>query len=379
MVNTFRQLGDLLVLGKYHFGELFFSFVIVLFTVILRSVLAKVVFARLKSFAARTSIEYDDRALAAMEKPLSGFFLVAGIYLAIVVLPVDPEMHELITIIFRGATMVVVFWGLIRLIDVAGDILADVAGRKGDSIGAFVPLMKKAVRVFVFVVGIIMVIDNLGYSVGGILAAVGLGGAAFAFAAKDSIANLYGSFALALDRPFQVGDWIQVGDRVDGDVEEVGLRSTKVRTWPKTVISIPNNVLANEMINNWSRMPKRRVKQIIGVTYETKPGEMEGLVHEFRHVLQEDPGVHQEFILVNFTEFGDSSLNILVYYFTTTTAWLEHMDVRQRVNISLMRVVEARGLSIAFPTRTLYFEGELARQMSRGMSLPGDFGPTEPN
>ena len=200
--------------------------------------------------------------------------------------------------------------------------------------------------------------------------------AAFAFAAKDTIANLYGSLALVLDRPFKTGDWIMVGNKVDGDVEEIGMRSTKVRTWPKTVISIPNHVMANEIINNWSRMPKRRVKQIVGVTYETKPDEIEGLVEDLRLLLREDEGVDQDFILVNFTDFAESSLNILVYYFTKSIAWLEHMDVRQRINCKIMRAVESRGLSIAFPTRTVHIEGDIAESLSG--RLPGDSGPTMP-
>ena len=223
---------------------------------------------------------------------------------------------------------------------------------------ASVPLIKKAIRIFVLLIGIVMVIDNLGYSVGGLLATLGLGGAALAFAAKDTIANLYGSLALVLDRPFKVGDWIMVGKDIDGDVEEIGLRSTKVRTWPKTIMSIPNSVLANETINNWSRMPKRRVKQVIGVTYDTSPDDMDGLVEDIRNLLREDEDIEQEFILVNFTDFGDSSLNILVYYFTKTIQWLDYMDVRQRMNLKIMRAVEQRGLSIAFPTRTVHLAGD---------------------
>jgi len=165
------------------------------------------------------------------------------------------------------------------------------------------------------------------------------------------------------DRPFKIGDWIQIGDKVDGDVEEIGLRSTKVRTWSKSLMTIPNKMLANEIIENWSKMPKRRVKQYIGVTYSTSPDTMDALVQDIRQLLKEDEGVNQDFILVNFTDFADSSLQILVYYFTKTTAWLEHMDIRQRINIKLMRAVEARGSSIAFPTRTVHFDGEIAENL----------------
>ena len=174
--------------------------------------------------------------------------------------------------------------------------------------------------------------------------------------------------SLVADRPFKVGDWIQVGNKVDGDVEEIGMRSTKVRTWSKSLMSIPNKVLANEMIENWSKMPKRRVKQYIGVTYSTPADSMHDLVEDIKQLLREDEGVQQDFILVNFTDFGDSSLQILVYYFTSTTAWLAHMDIRQRVNIKIMKAVEGRGASMAFPTRSLQFEGDIAERIADGLS-----------
>ncbi|MGE9295872.1 MAG: mechanosensitive ion channel family protein, partial [Puniceicoccales bacterium] len=120
----------------------------------------------------------------------------------------------------------------------------------------------------------------------------------------------------------------------------------------------------NEYFNNWSRMPKRRVKQTIGITYEATPEDMEALVQDIRTILANDEGVNQEFILVNFTDFGGSSLDILVYYFTLSTKWLEYMDVRQRVNCAIMRAIRERGLSVAFPTRTLYLDGQIAHKMA---------------
>ncbi len=353
--------------GPFTLQELLISFGLVLLTLFLRGIIARTIFSSLKRLANRTRWEYDDRFLDALEKPTSSFILVAGIYLATVVLPLQDEWQSLIQTIFRGVSIVIVFWGLFRLADVLVDVLEQVSSNTdNDAFRGFGSLVKKSLRIFIIIVGVVMVIDNLGYDIGGIIATLGIGGAAFAFAAKDTIANLYGSIALALDRPFRVGDWIQVGDRVDGDVEEIGLRSTKVRTWPKTVISIPNAVLANEMIDNWSRMPKRRIKQVVGVTYETSPDTMEKIVEAIRKLLQEDEGVQQDFILVNWTDFGSSSLDILVYYFTATTKWLEHMEIRQRINLKIARTVRDHGSSVAFPTRTLYFEGDIARQLAGG-------------
>ena len=365
--------------GQFTLGQLLASFGIVLLTLLLRGVIAKFLFASLKGLAQKTRFEHDDRFLEALEQPAATFILVLGVFLATIVLPLDEEWAELVSTIFRGASMVVVFWGLFRMADVLVDLFSSISSASGtDSFRGFGSLVKKSLRVFIIIVGAVMVVDNLGYNIGGIIATLGIGGAAFAFAAKDTIANFYGSIALAMDRPFREGDWIQVGDKVDGDVEEIGLRSTKVRTWPKTVISIPNAVLANEMIDNWSRMPKRRVKQVVGVTYETKPETMEKIVEGIREILRNDEDVHQEFILVNWTDFGSSSLDILVYYFTKTKKWLEYMDVRQRINVKISKLVYEHGSSVAFPTRTLYFEGDVARQLAGGRDLPHDRGPQEP-
>lgn len=350
--------------GDNSFSRIVVSFVILLGALLLRRALLVIFFSRLRRLTSLTKWKYDDQVIEVLEAPVGAFVLVIGIFLAVATLSIPPEIDVLALRAFQAASMTVAFWGFLRVVDVAADILEDLARGKGMAIYAFVPLLKKAARVFLIIIGVILVIQNLGYSVGSLLAGLGIGGLAVALAAQESLGNFFGSISIAADRPFKVGDWVQVGDKIDGDVEEVGLRSTKVRTWAKSQLTIPNKVLANEVIENWSRMPKRRVKQVVGVTYETSAEDMEGLVGDVRRLLREDPDVHQDFILVNFIDFGASSLDILVYYFTVSTKWLVHMDVRQRINLKIMRAIKARGLSVAFPTRTIYFEGDIARQLS---------------
>lgn len=367
-------------IGIFTLGELASSFFILLITLLLRQLIVDFLLGFVRRLTQQTRTTYDDRILDALEKPMLHFMTITGVYFSILVLPIDARWILVITQIWRGVSILLIFWALVRVVDLIIDLLAFLSRRREDaSFVSFLPLLKKTMRFFLIVVGVIMVIDNLGYNVGGILATLGIGGAALAFAAKDTIANLYGSLALALDRPFKVGDWIQVGDVVDGDVEEIGLRSTKVRTWPKTVISIPNAVLANEMINNWSRMPKRRVKQIVGVTYDTSPDTVNLIVEDIRQLLREDDGVQQDFMLVNWTDFGQSSLDILVYYFTTTTKWLEYMDVRQRINTKIAKAIATRGSSVAFPTRTLHFgNSPFPERPHIAEDLPDDAGPQLP-
>ncbi len=353
--------------GENSWGRLLTSFVIILLTYVARKIVGYLFENWLHRIAAKTSWEFDDKMVPAMRAPVGWMIFVIGLFIALTILNLSPDWDRAIVLGVKAATMTIVFWGILKAVDVLAETMMGVAKKREMAIYGFIPLLQKAARTFLLVVAIILVVQNLGYSVSSLLAGLGIGGLAVALAAQETLGNFFGSVSLVADRPFKVGDWIQVGDKVDGDVEAIGMRSTKVRTWSKSLMSIPNKVLANEMIENWSRMPKRRVKQYIGVTYGTPADTMHDLVKDIKQLLRDDEGVQQDFILVNFTDFGDSSLQILVYYFTTTTAWLEHMDIRQRINIKIMKAVEARGASMAFPTRSLHFEGEIAERIADGI------------
>ncbi len=198
-----------------------------------------------------------------------------------------------------------------------------------------------------------MTIQNMGYSISGLLASLGIGGLAVALAARETLSNVFGSLMIIIDRPFNVGDWIKTGD-LEGTVEEVGFRSTRIRTFAKTLITVPNNVVASQSIDNFSRMPKRRVMLTVGVTYHTTPAQMREAVSSIRELLENHDAVDPEFMLVNFTDFGASSLDILVYCFTKTTVWAEYLAARQDICLQIMDTLENLGLEIAFPSRSIY-------------------------
>jgi len=359
------------ILG-FSVGQLALSFLVLLITMSVRRVLTKFIFRRLHALVSKTKWKYDDQLIAALEKPASALLLIIGVFLSIAILPLEPAVRGFFTYLFRAATLLTFVWAAVRITDVFGNIMENaVANRQDSAFAGFIPLIRKTLKIFVLIVGVLMAIDNLGYNVAGIIATLGLGTAAIALASQDTLKNGFGALMIMLDRPFKIGDWIQVGDQVDGTVESIGLRSTKVRTFPKTLLSIPNGVLANDYVNNWSRMPKRRVKQTVGITYDATADDMDGIVEEIRRILREDDAVDQDFILVNFTDFGESSLDILVYYFTRTINWLEYMDARQRINCKIMRAVESRGLSIAFPTRTVH----LVQDAGPFDGIPASNGP----
>jgi len=367
--DTLAKLSEVfqIDIGENSGARLLWSLGIILLTFIARKAVGYLFENWLRRIAAKTSWEIDDRMIPAMRGPMSWFVFVLGMFVALTVLSFSPEWDKAIVLGFKAATMTVVFWGLLRAVDVLAETMTRLAKDRNSNVHGFIPLIQKAVRTFLFVIAVILVVQNLGYSVSSLLAGLGIGGLAVALAAQETLGNFFGSISLVADRPFKVGDWIQVGNKVDGNVEEIGMRSTKVRTWSKSLMSIPNKVLASEIIENWSKMPKRRVKQYIAVTYSTPADTMHDLVEDIRQLLREDEGVQQDFILVNFTDFAESSLQILVYYFTSTTAWLKYMDIRQRINIKIMKAIEARGASMAFPTRSLQFEGELAERIADGL------------
>ena len=315
----------------------------------------------LKKLAERTATEADDRILQAFRRPAFFLVYIVGFYLAlgVLTLPIDPiDLPRFITALFTSLLIVDAGWFLYSATDILALYLKRfTAGTESKLDDQLVPIVRKGCRLVIVLLALLMIIQNLGYSVSSLLAGLGLGGLAFALAAKDSLANMFGSVTIFTDRPFQVGDWIKVPG-AEGTVEDVGLRSTRIRTFAKTLISIPNAKLAGNTIENMDARPVRRVKMTVGVTYETKADQMKKAVEAIREILRGHPGVDQGYWLVYFTDFGASSLDIFVYYFTKSKVWAEYLEVRQDVNLLIMTKLEDLGLEIAFPTQTVYLKKE---------------------
>jgi MscS family membrane protein len=196
--------------------------------------------------------------------------------------------------------------------------------------------------------------------VGSLLAGVGIGGAAIAFASKDAIANVFGSLVIFVDRPFQIGDWVEIGE-VEGTVEEVRMRVTAIRTFANSVVTVPNSQMTITPIHNWSRMRKRRLKLEVRVAYGTDPDQLQAAVEGIRKLIEEDERFDSQFYLVNFNEMSEWSLNIFIYCFTKTTMWAEHMEIREALLLSVMRLLRERDITQAVPARSISVEGGSSR------------------
>jgi len=315
----------------------------------------------LKRRAAASSAEWDDELVKFMPAPLGVLAQIAIWFGAIALLQLPKEPVDVQRYVYHGlaaALWFAVAWVGMRLVDVLCGVLDRLADKTETRLDdQLVPMARKTLKVVIVATVIIMLVQRLGYSASGLIASLGVGGLALALAAKDTIANLFGSVVVFTDQPFQVGDWVEFAG-VEGTVEEVGFRTTLVRRFDKSAVTVPNSIFATTPIVNHSRRPIRRISTTIGVGYEAKAGQIRELVDEIRELIASHPDIDQGFHFVHFTGFGDSTLNVQIYCFTKSTVWTEFLAAQEDLLLQIMALVERKGLELAFPTRTVYLRDE---------------------
>jgi len=330
------------------------SILSLLFFLFLRKLFANLVIKILHPLASRTKTLYDDRVLSALKGPISFTFIIIGVKLFFSLLFIDNYYVK--TTIY---SMIIynLFWAIYELTYAFRDFIYKFTGKFNPGLsyemGNFILAV---IRGLILFIGLGAILQLWGVNVAGLLAGLGIGGLALALAAKDTAANLFGSIALLLDKSIKIGEWIKI-DGVEGIVEDIGMRTTKIRTFKKSLITLPNQLIANTHIENFSRRDVRRIKMVIGLTYSTTSSQIKNILFEIKEMLKSHEGISQKnIILVNFIEFNDSSLDILVYAFTNTPRWRKYMDIKEDVSLKIMQIVEKNGASFAFPSRSLYFE-----------------------
>lgn len=337
--------------------------IVLVAAVLLRRVIRDVIFHYLKKLAEKTETTLDDKLFPALEEPAATLIMVAGIFAALTVLQLSERMDRLIS---NGATIAVlgvILWGVIRAGGAILDHLEEIAREKEMTVATFMPLIKKTLFVVAVAVGLIIIADSLGAKVSALLASLGIGGLAFALAAQDTIANLFGSLVVVMDQPFKVGDTVKIGANT-GTVEDIGLRSTKIRLLDKSLVVIPNKAVATEAITNLARFTGRRVEQVLGLTYNTRPDQMESLVAELRGLVEGEAEVDSASVHVYFRDFNPSSMDVWIVYVAKSPDFAAHMKLRQRLNLAFMRAVAARGLSFAYPTQTLHLPEKIVDRLA---------------
>ena len=330
---------------------------------LLRRVVTNLVFNQLKKLAAKTTTTLDDKLFPALEAPAATFVMLLGIFCALKVLKFSEVNDRAIGYGMTVAFSLNLFWALLRAFDALLDHAHEIAIERQMGVAAFMPWIKKALVAVFVVLGILLTVQSVGYNVSTILQGLGLGGLAFALAAQDTIANLFGSIVVAIDQPFKIGETVKIGSN-QGTVEDIGLRSTKIRLADRSLAIIPNKTVSSETIINLSRFTSRRVEQVLSLTYKTKPEHMEAIVREIRQLIERDPGVDPASVHVYFRDYSASSLDIWLNYLINDPDFAHHLGVRQRLNLAFMRAVEAHGLEFAFPTSVMHLDGPIAKQIA---------------
>ena len=315
----------------------------------------------LKRRADKSAAEWDDELVAHVPGPLAALGQILIWHAAVGLLQLPKEPVDFRRYVFQGLSVAVWFavaWLLMRMVDVLAGVLARASSKTESKLDdQLIPMVRKTLKLVIFATIVIMLIQNLGYSVSSLLASLGVGGLALALAAKDTVANLFGSVVVFTDRPFQIGDWVQFGS-VEGTVEEVGFRTTRIRRFDKSLVTVPNATFSSSPIINHSERPIRRISMTVGVSYEASAGQLRAVLNDLRALIESHPDIDDSFSFVHFSEFGDSSLGLQIYCFTKSTVWTEFLAAREDLMLQIMDVVEANGLEMAFPTRTVYLRDE---------------------
>jgi MscS family membrane protein len=335
-------------------ANLIFAFLVFLFILVLRHFFTYIVITFLQNFAKRSKTYYDDRIISALKAPIRfSFIIVALHFFFLLIFKETPFIKN----VLNSLMLYTLFWAILAIAEALRDIVYKATAKFNDDLskemGGFILTL---IKVLISGIGLAAILQVWGVNVTALIASLGLGGLAFALAAKDTASNLFGSLALLLDRSIRIGEWVKVGG-VEGVVEDVGMRTTKIRSFDKALITVPNSIVANSPIENFSRRGIRRIKMHIGLTYDTNSTQLLEIKNRIEQMLKSHEGISQkDSLMVYFDNFGDSSLDIFIYTFTNTANWAKYLETREDINVKIMQIVEECGSSFAFPSQSIYVE-----------------------
>ncbi len=328
-----------------------------LLSVALAKILFKVIARILATVKARTQTGFFQDIQGQHLEAILAWVFVSFIWHAILdVMSLPDKVDKYLYIGIQVFQVYLIIRIAYKLADAVGTFLQRAAQKTDTSLDdQLVPLARKSLKIMVIVLGGLIALQSFGFNVVSLLAGLGLGGLALALAAQDTAANVFGSITIFLDKPFQVGDLIEVSG-TKGIVEEIGFRSTSIRSQYNSLITIPNSVMAKEKIDNLGVRNSHRIKHVVGLTYNTSPQKISDFIDSVKYTLHQNPLVLKEDISVNFVNMGDFNLQILVQFFIAPTEMDNELEIQQEVLVNIMKIAENLDVSFAFPTQTIHFD-----------------------
>ena len=342
--------------SKAFYGNSILEWSIALGLIITSVVIAKFIYiligGSIKKLTKKTKNEFDDLVVDMIEEPFVFALIILGIWYSLQTLNLHPMAEALIGKAYYVLIIFNIAWAVTRLMDAIIEkyILPLVSDSESKLDDQLMPVIRKGIKVSIWIVAILVALNNAGYNVGAVLASLGIGGLAFALAAKDTIANLFGSFTIFVDKPFQIGERIIV-QGYDGFVEEIGLRSTRLRTLNGRVVTLANAEVADSSIENITSEPSRKITLHLGLTYDTDETQIEHTMELLKGIAQANENILDNYS-VAFTAFNDFALNVRFIYYIQKGSSIG--DVQTAVNLQILKQFNAAKLEFAFPTQTIY-------------------------
>ena len=331
---------------------------VVVFCVLLLNLVVRVMVNRLYKRLQQNSTPWDDAVVGAIQRPLNLLIWIVGIAFAAEIARAETAapIFNAIGPLRDVGVIATIAWFLLRLTrNMQQNIIQQNRYREEPVDVTTVDAIGKLISASIMITAILVVLQTLGFSISGVLAFGGIGGIAIGFAAKDLLANFFGGLMIYLDRPFSVGDWVRSEDReIEGTVEDIGWRLTRIRTFDKRPIYIPNGIFSTIAVINPSRMTRRRIKETIGVRYDDLD-KLPVILDDIRAMLQAHPEIdNEQTLMVNFNKFGSSSLDFFIYTFTHTTVWTRFHEIKEDVLLKISDIITGHGAEIAYPTSTVH-------------------------
>lgn len=328
--------------------------------IIVARILYKVVGSIARKLTAKTRSNLDDLIVDKLEEPLVLALTIIALRSAYAQLSFGESVDDFVDTSITVAYALNITWGVARLVDatIMNFFVPFTLRSESSMMDQFAPILRKGLRGGIWVLGIILALNNAGYDVGALLAGVGIGGLALAMAAKDFVSNMFGGITVFVDQPFKAGDRIQIAG-YDGTIEEIGLRSTRLRTLAGRIVIIPNFKFTDSFLENVTNEPSRKVSCTLGLTYDTTPEQVEEAIGILKAIITERSDALEQEPTIWFDSFGDFSLNVkMVYYIKKEGHWAYSPN---EVNLEILKRFNAAGLDFAFPTQTLLTPDVAAR------------------
>jgi MscS family membrane protein len=317
------------------------------------------------SLARRTTTPWDDILIERSAAPARLVLSLLIFYLGTLALGLTSGAEGSMAVIAKMVAVFAATWLAMRLVDLFAnfaDQKLDVRGDAGTK--TLVPMGRRIVKVFLFAIAVLSLLQNLGFNITSILAGLGIGGLAVALAAQKTLENVFGGLMVVLDRPVKIGDFCAVGDHM-GTIEDIGMRSSRLRTLDRTVVSIPNSEFSNDRIENYTVRDRFFLKTVLQVGYDTTPDQMRYLLVEFRRMLHAHPKVLPTPLRTRFVNFGAHSLDIEIFAYIAASDFNDFTAAREDIFLRIMDIVDGSGAYFAYPSQTLYLGRDAGRDLEK--------------